>query len=401
MAGTLALNVEILGQFSKLTTATNGAAGQLQGLQGKVSSIGAGIGKVLGAIGVGFSLGFLKRELTEAAKAAVDEAKTMEILSIAMQNTGLATKETVVQAEDAIKKMSLQSAVADDKLRPAYQKLFIATGNVTDSNKYLQIALDASAATGKDLDSVTQAMAKSLAGQDTALLKLIPSLRGAEDPLAQLGETFAGAAEAAADLDPYQRMNVAMGEIQESVGFLLLPVLNDFADYLVDSVPKIQAFFEELTDPTTELGGAWESLGGIFKDTADEFNKMLNVFGAGDLEFQDVLNFVSQLTAGFGQLFFFIGKVAEIIGALVNLDIRKAFDLTASYGSDYNAFVRGQNAALNPVQSRQQMSMLQAERNQNIVINTYNGNITAQEIADKINRANRASGTNIVRSALK
>jgi hypothetical protein len=397
MAGTLALNVEILGAFSKLTTATNGAAGQLQGLQGKVSTISSGIRNALGAIGVGFSLGFLKRELTEAGKAAVDEAKTMEILSIAMQNTGLATKETVTQAEDAIKKMSLQSAVADDQLRPAYQKLFIATGNVADSNKYLQIALDASAATGKDLDSVTQAMAKSLAGQDTALLKLIPSLRGAEDPLAKLGETFAGAATAAANLDPYQRMNVAMGEIQESVGIALLPVLNQFADFMVESVPKIQAFFEELMDPTTELGGAWESLGGIFKDTADEFNKMLGVFGLADITFTDVLNFVSQLTAGFGQLFFMVGRVAEIIGALINLDIKKAFDLSASFGTDYNAFVQSQNRALNPVQARQQASLLQAERNQNIVINTYNSNITAQEIADKINRATKAGGTTLIR----
>jgi hypothetical protein len=397
MAGTLALNVEILGAFDKLTAATNGAAGQLQGLQGKVSTISSGIRNALGAIGIGFSLGFLKRELTEAGKAAVDEAKTMEILSIAMQNTGLATKETVTQAEAAIKKMSLQSAVADDKLRPAYQKLFIATGNVADSNKYLQIALDASAATGKDLDSVTQAMAKSLAGSDTALLKLIPSLAGAQDPLAKLGETFAGAATAAANLDPYQRMNVAMGEIQESVGIALLPVLNQFADFMVESVPKIQAFFEELMDPTTELGGAWESLGGIFKDTADEFNKMLGVFGLADITFTDVLNFVSQLTAGFGQLFFMVGRVAEIIGALINLDIKKAFDLSASFGTDYNAFVASQNRALNPVQARQQASLLQAERNQNIVINTYNSNITAQEIADKINRATKAGGTTLIR----
>jgi hypothetical protein len=179
---------------------------------------------------------------------------------------------------------------------------------------------------------------------------------------------------------------------------LLLPVLNDFADYLVDSVPKIQAFFEELTDPTTELGGAWESLGAIFKDTTDEFNKMLAVFGLSEISFKDVLNFVSQLTAGFGQLFFFVGRVAEIIGALINLDIRRAFDLSASFGTDYNAFVASQNRALNPVQARQQASLLQAERNQNIVINTYNSNITAQEIADKINRATRNSGSNIIRT---
>ena len=178
MAGTLALNVEILGGFSKLTAATNGATKQLSGLSKTATSISSGINKAFGLIGVGFSLNFLKNELGEAAKAAVADAKSMEILSIAMENTGKATAFTVKEAEASIRAMSLEAAVADDVLRPAYQKLFIATGNVTDSNRYLQVALDASAATGKDLDSVTQAMAKSLAGQDTALLKLVPSIRG-------------------------------------------------------------------------------------------------------------------------------------------------------------------------------------------------------------------------------
>jgi hypothetical protein len=290
--------------------------------------------------------------------------------------------------------MSLEAAVADDVLRPAYQKLFIATGSVAQSNRLLQVALDASAATGKDLDSVTQAMAKSLAGQDTALLKLIPSLRGAKDPMAELEKTFAGAATAAANLDPYQRMNVAFGEIQESVGIALMPVLNDFADYLVDSVPKIQAFFDELNDPTTELGDAWADLGATFKIAADEFNRMLAVFGLSEISFKDVLQFVTMLTAGFGQLFFMVGRVAGIIGALISLDIKKAFDLASSFGADYNAFVAAQNMAINPAQ---QTNIRQADRTSNVVINNYNSNLTAQQIADQINRANRASGTNLIR----
>jgi len=395
MAGTLALNVEILGQFNKLTTATQGAASQLQGLSKTATSISSGINKAFGLIGVGFSLNFLKNELDQAAKAAVADAKSMEILSIAMENTGKATAFTVKEAEASIKAMSLEAAVADDVLRPAYQKLFIATGNVTDSNRYLQIALDASAATGKDLDSVTQAMAKSLAGQDTALLKLIPSLRGAADPLGQLEKTFAGASTAAANLDPYQRMNVAFGEIQESVGTALLPVLNDFATYLVDSVPKIQTFFEELQNPKTELGKAWSGLGGIFADTTEEFNKMLAVFGVSDIEFKDVLNFVTQLTAGFGQLFFFVGRVADIIGSLISLNFQRAFDLSANFSRDYGMFVAGQNAA---IQGPGVQSVRQIENAQNITINVNNGNITAQEIADKINRGNRATGTNLIRN---
>jgi hypothetical protein len=396
MAGTLALNVEILGQFNKLTAATQGAAGTLRGLSTTARSISSGINKAFGLIGVGFSLNFLKNEFKEATKAAVEEAKSMEILSIAMQNTGSATKATVKEAEDSIKKMSLQSAVADDKLRPAFQKLFIATGNVTDSNKYLQIALDTSAATGKDLDSVTQAMAKSLEGSDTALNKLVPSLAGVDDPLKVLGETFEGAATAAANLDPYQRLEVAFGEIQETVGNALMPVLNDFSTWLIDAVPLIQAFFDELGDPATELGGAWENLGAIFKSTADEFNRMLAIFGLSEISFKDVLNFVTQLTGGFGQLFFFVGRVAEIIGALISMNFQRAFDLTAGFGADYASFVSSQNRALSLIGSSGQMSQDLAI--QNVTINVNNGNVTAQEIADKINRGNRTTGTNLIRA---
>lgn len=398
MAGTLALNVEILGEFRKLTEATKGATGQLQGLSKTATAISSGINKAFGLIGVGFSLGFLKRELEEAGKAAIADAKSMEILSIAMQNTGKATAVTVKEAEDSIRAMSLEAAVADDVLRPAYQKLFIATRDVTKSNRLLQVALDASAATGKDLDSVTQAMAKSLAGQDTALLKLIPSLRGATDPLGELERTFAGAATAAANLDPYQRMNVAFGEIQESVGIALMPVLNDFADFLVESVPKIQTFFSELNDPTTELGDAFADLGATFKIATDEFNKMLAVFGVSGISFKDVLGFVTTLTAGFGQLFFMVGRVAGIIGALIALDIKKAFELASTFGADYNAFVRSQNMA---IASNVPLTPSQSTANQNVVINNYNSNLTAQQIADQINRANRATGTNLIRNSLR
>jgi hypothetical protein len=395
MAGSLALNVEILGQFNKLTAATKGASNQLSGLNKTATSISKGMNKAFGLIGVGFSLNFLKNELGEAAKAAVADAKSMEILSIAMQNTGDATAFTVKEAEKSIRAMSLQAAVADDVLRPAYQKLFIATGSVTKSNRYLQIALDASAATGKDLDSVTQAMAKSLAGSDTALMKLIPSLRNAKDPLTELEKTFAGAATAAANLNPYQRMNVAFGEIQESVGTVLLPVLNDFANYLVESVPKIQNFFAQLLNPTTQLGNAWADLGAVFAMTTKQFNKMLAVFGVSGIEFQDVLEFVTRLTAGFGQLFFFVGRVAEIIGALISLNFQKAFELSSSFGADYGAFVTSQNLAMNP---QTPTNIRQIENAQNVTINVNNGNVTAQQIANAINRGNRATGTNLIRA---
>jgi hypothetical protein len=145
----------------------------------------------------------------------------------------------------------MQAGVADDELRPAFQKLFLATKDVNKSQDLLAIALDASAATGKGLDVVSQAMAKSLAGSDTALLKLIPSLKGSKTPIEDLAAAFAGASEKAANLDPYQRMQVIFGEIQEKIGTALLPVLDDFAKWM--SSPPGQRQLKEISDAAADI----------------------------------------------------------------------------------------------------------------------------------------------------
>lgn len=264
----LVLKVDILGEYKNLTAATKGAQSQLGSLNKRTAAISNGMNKAFAAIGIGFSLRIITQQLEEVSKAAIEDQKSMNILALAMKNAGNATKEQVAQAEKSISKMQLQSAVADDKLRPAFQKLFIATKDVSSANKLLQIALDASAATGKDLDAVSQAMAKSLAGSDTALMKLIPSLKGAKDPMAELEKTFKGAAAEAANVDPYQRLTVAFGEIQESIGRLVLPVLESFATYMIDLTPRVLEFFKNLNDPTTQTGKSWGNL-----------TKAINTFG--------------------------------------------------------------------------------------------------------------------------
>jgi hypothetical protein len=168
-----------------------------------------------------------------------------------MLNTGKATDASVKAAEAYISQMQTSAAVADDELRPAYQKLFIATGDVTQSNKLLQIALDASAGTGKSLDVVSQAMAKSLAGSDTALIKLIPSLKNSKTPIDDLAKAFEGASEKAANLDPYQRMQVMWGDMQEKIGTALLPVLDKLSTWLAS--PKGEETIQKVTAAVTDM----------------------------------------------------------------------------------------------------------------------------------------------------
>jgi hypothetical protein len=247
----LVLNVEILGEFKKLTQATKGAGGDLTGMGKQAQTVSKTIGKAFAAIGIGLSFKVIANELQEATKAAIEDRKSQELLALAMINTGKATDASVAAAEKSIAKMQIQAGIADDKLRPSFQKLFIATGSVTESNKLMQIALDASAATGKDLDTVTQAMAKALEGSDTALTKLIPSLKGSKNPIEEMGAAFKGASTEAANLDPYQRMQIIFGEIQEKLGTALLPILDDFAAWMMS--PPGQKQLQDIADAAHEV----------------------------------------------------------------------------------------------------------------------------------------------------
>jgi hypothetical protein len=189
-------------------------------------------------------------------------------------------------------------------------------------------------------------------------------------------------------------MNVAFGEIQESVGLALMPVLNDFATFLVEAVPDVQTFFAEIMDPTTELGDAWENVAAQFKNTADQFSNLMEVFSGGEFNLQTVLDWVTTLTAGLGQIIFYFTYVAKGMKALLSGDFATVVDMSVNYGKQYAAFVDSQNRALGYSTTN---GVSQDLAIQQVTINVNNGNVTAQEIADKINRGNRATGTNLIR----
>lgn len=230
----LVLNVEILGEFKKLTAATQGASKDLKGLNSTVSKVSKGMKTALAAVGLGFSLGVVVRELKEATKAAVEDTKSQELLALSLKASTNATDNQISAVEKVIGKYQLQASVADDQLRPAFAKLTQSTGDLEESSKLLGIALDVSAGSGKSLDAVTQAMAKALEGSTGALERLLPAVKGVDDPMAFLAERFAGASEAASNTDPYTRMQILFGELQEQIGMALLPYLQDFSNWLAE-----------------------------------------------------------------------------------------------------------------------------------------------------------------------
>jgi len=208
--------------------------------------LGKGLRNTLGAVGLGVGLAAITNGLKESAKAAVSDVKSQVLLAQQLRNTLGATDEAIAGSEEFIKKLMLQTSIADDQLRPALSKLAVATGDVSSAQTLLALATDISAAGYGDLESVSKALGKAAAGNTTTLFKLIPSLKGSADWAKQATLEFGGMAEAAANNDPFQRINIIMGEMQETIGMALLPTLNQFAAWFAS--PEGQAKVQEFVD---------------------------------------------------------------------------------------------------------------------------------------------------------
>lgn len=219
--------------------------------QKEFGKLGSSLKSTIGAIGIGIGLAAVTNGLKESAKAAVEDTKSQALLAAQLKNTVGATDAQTAAVEASISKMQLMAAVADDEIRPAFSALLVATKDIGQATALTSLALDVAAGTGKDLGAVTLALGKAINGSSTSLIKLIPSIKGAKDPLGELQKQFAGMAETAANADPFQRMQIIFGEIQEQIGMQLLPALQEVSLWLAS--PAGQEEIGKLVDAFKEL----------------------------------------------------------------------------------------------------------------------------------------------------
>ena len=449
----LVLNVEILGEFKKLTAATQGANKQLTGLQSTAQKISSSMGRAFATIGVGLSFAVITRELEEAAKAAVEDSKSQGLLANQLKNTTNATDQQISVVEKQINALSRTASIADDELRPAYATLLRSTKSTSKAMDLLTLASDVSAGSGKGLTSVTTALSRAYQGKMTALTRLgIPmsdSIQNASDYAKEmtklnklqmdaantvgpdhveamkkvaeqqdlvnriaaagidwqkdLADAFAGSAQKAAQLDPYQRFQRAIGEVSESVGNALLPALGYLADWFVDVQPDIQRFLDGLVGALKNkevdaaivrmqgaLGNLGFTIGTLFGSTeTDQAKGFMNfwILLAGAIE--TVANLISGLgapiAAAFGNTKPLENWLDTLLGGAVGL-------------------VTGKNP-LAPKPAPPAPGKVSTPA-QAVTININKGNVTAKEIANAVNKGAKTTGSPsisqiAVRKALK
>ena len=199
------------------------------------------------AVPAAAALGAVVAVIGDSVKAAIEDEAAQASLARQIKASSGATDSQVASVEKYISSLAKSAAISDDEARPAFQKLIVATKDVTKATDLMNLATDVAAATGKPLVDVTDALAKAYAGNMKGLNSLSPEIKGMIKDGASLAEVqevltknFGGAGEAAANTAAggMKKLGIAFGETKESIGqaFLpimekLLPVVQKFADW--------------------------------------------------------------------------------------------------------------------------------------------------------------------------
>lgn len=252
----------------------------------------------------------------DAVQGAMEDQKQQVALATALRNTTGATDEAISATQKYLDQLELMVGVDNRELIPSLQTLVQATGDLTKAQNLQRLALDVSAGSGKDLATVSVALAKAVGGNVSALTRLgVPLDKNAVKSkdlnaiLQQLAGTFGGQANQRAKTFEYQmiRLQLAFNQILDQIGYALIPFLEKLAGVVRDKV--LPAISEWLKANGDKLVGALKT--SIAYGVA--FFKML----------YDLFSFVARNAKVFAQLgaiivsAFFGAKVAAGITALV------------------------------------------------------------------------------------
>jgi len=249
--------------------------------------------KLAGAFGVAFGIGAIKNFAAASVRAFADDQRAAKALELQLVNTGNAF--AVKPVEEYIAALQKTYNVLDDELRPAFQSLLTASGSVTDAQKALNIALDVSAATGRDLRTVSLALSRGFTGQTTALSRLGAGIDKAtlasgnmDTILDTLSNKFKGQASAAAKTYQGQlnALAVTSANVKEIIGEGILDSLallgNDQS--LATISTQMETFAKQIADAVfglTLMLSKLEKLGSVIpKGEASGFLMAIPVLGA-------------------------------------------------------------------------------------------------------------------------
>jgi len=332
MADTRTLKLALLADVKKFISGMDDADKSTKGLNDKIGKYSKRMAASFAVVGAAAGAMALKFGV-DAVKAAVEDELSQKKLATALRNTTKATDKQVASVEDYIKKQQFAYGVSDTKLRPALANLARATGDVTKAQKLNNLAIDISAATGKDLEGVSIALGKAYGGNFTALKKLgVPldenliKTKDFEGITKKLTDTFGGSAQANTETFAGQLeiLKQRFGEIQEDIGAKLIPKLKTLLENVIlvakgfsgEDKNGLSARARELKGDLGNTGAS--SLGGTLKALSDSFGTLIAALsgdkaGEASTTIDDIASGVQHLANGINALASAYGKLGDFI----------------------------------------------------------------------------------------
>ena len=414
----LVLNVEILGEFKKLTSATTGAQNSLAGLQKRVSGISRGISRVVGTLGV--TLGFAG--IIQGAKSSVEAASDLEqqfgaLDSIFKGNAG----EMKVFAKE-MNNIGLSSAEA------ARQSSLLGA-----LLKGSGLNIDQTAGKTKGLVKLAGDLAATFGGPTSDAVRAISSLlRGERDPIERYGvslkqvdinaqmlkdaknglvfasdkeaaiqatltllyeKTKDAQGQAAREADSYAGVTAALTakfeDMQAEIGQALLPVLTEFSEWL--QTPEGEAKLQEIVDGIVHIIEEGVKLVAWVDKNKDWLVPMVVAIGT--------LTTAWNIATGAANTYKAAALLAGAVGAVgagVGAGLA-GVGAGAAVGGYMEGVARGQTSRILSGDTRySETGRLFGDAfqqpKQNVTININKGNVTAKEIANAVNKGAKTTG---------
>ena len=305
---TLALAADIDGLKKGLDDANkvvNKSADQIADFGKKAALAFAAVGAAVGAFAI------------SAAKAAADDEKARKSLEQTIRSSTKATEDQIAAIDTYITKQSIATATTDEVLRPAFARLIRSTNDVAKAQELLSLSQEIATATGKPLEVITNALGKSFDGQNAALGKLGLGIDAAtlktkshEEIMQILKGTYKGFIDNEATNAEFKmrQLEIAFSETKEQIGNALLPIMKQFADYLLAVVvPNVQALAAGLTGQDSVSAGITDATEGAY-----EFGQQLKTTIGFLISIKEEL----LILAGILATVFVVNKIAAFVAAI-------------------------------------------------------------------------------------
>jgi hypothetical protein len=240
-------------------------------------------------------------------------------------------------------------------------RLVLATNSTSTAQGLLNTALDVSAATGKPLETVTNALAKAYEGNTTALGKLgvgygAAELKGKDfnTIVGELNTQFSGAAATAAGTYQGQidKLKVGFDEAKESLGVALLPVIQTFITFLNDkALPAVLKVVAAFTDKDSGLNkginnvlDTLEKVGKpIWEGLVTAFGFIKTAIAGNKTEFESFAEVIKTVAPILGTV---LGGVIKVIGGVASVVLELIGKVAGAIAPILNTAIDGINLVI-------------------------------------------------------